>query len=183
MSWQQKFVDLKKGNHPNLVAQINGHYLVFGESQFLPGYMILIYKNPEFKRLSDLKFNEQIEFMLLVTCIQATLSGYLEDKHSDFKRCNVEILGNKDHYIHAHIWPRFGWEIHHLAQDSVRSYTQAQIKVTEKKLEEANRQINKAEFSFEFLSKLKESYEEFAKNLDVNNIPLPATIRSSRSFE
>ena len=183
MNWQQKYVALQKGSHPDLVAQINGHYLVFGESQFLPGYMVLIHKNAAFKRLSDLKFEEQIEFMLLVTCIQSSLSGYLESKQNDFKRCNIEILSNKDHYIHAHVWPRYGWEINHLAQDSVLSYTKFDIEATKKNLEETNRQINKKEFSLEFLNRLKVNYEEFAQNSDKAHNFLPDAIQNLRSFQ
>jgi hypothetical protein len=27
-----------------------------------------------------------------------------------FLRVNLEILGNADLFLHAHVWPRFGWE-------------------------------------------------------------------------
>jgi len=27
-----------------------------------------------------------------------------------FRRVNLEILGNTDPFLHAHVWPRFGWE-------------------------------------------------------------------------
>jgi hypothetical protein len=27
-----------------------------------------------------------------------------------FRRVNVEILGNADDFLHAHIWPRYAWE-------------------------------------------------------------------------
>jgi diadenosine tetraphosphate (Ap4A) HIT family hydrolase len=27
-----------------------------------------------------------------------------------FRRVNVEILGNTDPYLHAHVWPRYEWE-------------------------------------------------------------------------
>ncbi|MFE1792121.1 diadenosine tetraphosphate hydrolase [Streptomyces sp. NPDC059525] len=27
-----------------------------------------------------------------------------------FRRVNIEILGNTDPYLHAHIWPRYDWE-------------------------------------------------------------------------
>ena len=33
-------------------------------------------------------------------------------RHLDpaFRRVNVEILGNTDPYLHAHVWPRYEWE-------------------------------------------------------------------------
>jgi hypothetical protein len=27
-----------------------------------------------------------------------------------FRRVNLEILGNSDGFLHAHVWPRFQWE-------------------------------------------------------------------------
>ncbi|MFD7339418.1 hypothetical protein ACFV98_25915 [Streptomyces violascens] len=27
-----------------------------------------------------------------------------------FRRVNLEILGNTDGFLHAHVWPRFDWE-------------------------------------------------------------------------
>ncbi len=27
-----------------------------------------------------------------------------------FLRVNLEILGNTDAFLHAHVWPRYGWE-------------------------------------------------------------------------
>ena len=163
MILEKKYEELRKGNHPDLIARINGHYLVFGEFQFLPGYMVLIHKNPGFKRLSDLAIEDQIEFMLLVTCVQATLTQYLEGKEIDFKRCNVEVLGNKDHYVHAHIWPRFGWELDHLVQDSVRSYTIDEIQETMNKIKKKNHQIEREEFSIEFLSNYESIHHKFAQ--------------------
>lgn len=33
-------------------------------------------------------------------------------RHLDpaFRRINLEILGNRDPFLHAHIWPRYDWE-------------------------------------------------------------------------
>lgn len=27
-----------------------------------------------------------------------------------FRRLNLEILGNTDEFLHAHVWPRYDWE-------------------------------------------------------------------------
>jgi diadenosine tetraphosphate (Ap4A) HIT family hydrolase len=32
------------------------------------------------------------------------------DFDPQFLRVNLEILGNTDPYLHAHIWPRYEWE-------------------------------------------------------------------------
>jgi diadenosine tetraphosphate (Ap4A) HIT family hydrolase len=28
----------------------------------------------------------------------------------EFRRTNLDVLGNADPFVHAHIWPRYGWE-------------------------------------------------------------------------
>ncbi|MET9960707.1 diadenosine tetraphosphate hydrolase [Streptomyces sp. NPDC006326] len=33
-----------------------------------------------------------------------------------FRRVNLEILGNTDGFLHAHVWPRFDWEPHELVR-------------------------------------------------------------------
>jgi len=39
-----------------------------------------------------------------------------------FRRVNVEILGNTDPYLQAHVWPRYDWEPAHLVQRPVWLY-------------------------------------------------------------
>ena len=39
-----------------------------------------------------------------------------------FRRVNVEILGNADAFLHAHIWPRFDWEPASLVEKPVWLY-------------------------------------------------------------
>lgn len=29
---------------------------------------------------------------------------------AEFRRVNLEILGNTDAFVHAHVWPRYAWE-------------------------------------------------------------------------
>ena len=31
-------------------------------------------------------------------------------RDSSFRRVNLEILGNGDEFLHAHVWPRYDWE-------------------------------------------------------------------------
>ena len=39
-----------------------------------------------------------------------------------FRRVNLEILGNTDAFLHAHIWPRFEWEPEELVAGPVWLY-------------------------------------------------------------
>lgn len=44
------------------------------------------------------------------TSSEKRLSGPAWRLDSDFRRVNLEILGNTDPFLHAHVWPRFEWE-------------------------------------------------------------------------
>ncbi|HEY1704997.1 MAG TPA: hypothetical protein VGG75_35310 [Trebonia sp.] len=39
-----------------------------------------------------------------------------------FRRVNLEILGNTDAFLHAHIWPRYEWEPADLAGKPIWLY-------------------------------------------------------------
>jgi diadenosine tetraphosphate (Ap4A) HIT family hydrolase len=39
-----------------------------------------------------------------------------------FRRINLEILGNADAFLHAHVWPRYGWESPELLASPVWLY-------------------------------------------------------------
>ena len=42
-----------------------------------------------------------------------------------FRRVNIDILGNADAFVHAHIWPRYEWESPELVQRPVWLYDPA----------------------------------------------------------
>lgn len=54
---------------------------MIGDVQFLPGYSVLLTDDPAAERLDPA-----------------------------FRRVNLEVLGNTDGFLHAHVWPRFEWE-------------------------------------------------------------------------
>lgn len=39
-----------------------------------------------------------------------------------FRRVNIDILGNADAFVHAHIWPRYEWEPPELVRRPVWLY-------------------------------------------------------------
>jgi diadenosine tetraphosphate (Ap4A) HIT family hydrolase len=43
---------------------------------------------------------------LLATAVENVCSA----RDASYRRVNVEILGNTDAFLHAHVWPRYGWE-------------------------------------------------------------------------
>ncbi len=43
-------------------------------------------------------------------------------RDAGFRRVNIEILGNKDPFLHAHIWPRYAWEADAMREKPVWLY-------------------------------------------------------------
>jgi len=70
----------RAGTNPTVLARLTRSYAVIGDTQFLPGYCVLLVDDPAVDRLTDLA------------------------------RLNYEILGNTDAYLHAHLFPRYDWE-------------------------------------------------------------------------
>ena len=44
---------------------------------------------------------------------------------SGVRRVNLEILGNTDGFLHAHVWPRYDWEPEELVRRPVWLYPRA----------------------------------------------------------
>lgn len=100
----------REGTNPTVLAELDAAFAVIGDVQWLPGYSLALTKTSGVDRLSDLPRLERLRFLadvdLLATAVESVCSR-LDDA---FRRVNVEILGNTDAFLHAHIWPRYSWE-------------------------------------------------------------------------
>lgn len=95
------------GANPMVIARMPSGYAVIGDTQFLPGYCVLL-ASSRVNHLSDLPLSERITFLrdmsLLGEAIERACVG------DGLRRMNYEILGNTDAYLHAHVFPRYDWE-------------------------------------------------------------------------
>jgi diadenosine tetraphosphate (Ap4A) HIT family hydrolase len=92
---------LEKGQSPFVVARMKSGYAVMGDSQYLPGYCLLL-AVPMVGKLNDLEGAHRTAFLedmasLGDAILQAT----------DAVRINYSIYGNLDHFLHAHVFPRY----------------------------------------------------------------------------
>ncbi|HET9516180.1 MAG TPA: HIT domain-containing protein [Actinoplanes sp.] len=98
-----------RGDNPTVLARMATGWAVIGDTQFLPGYCLLIYAG-DADQLTDLPRAERTAFLddmaLLGESVQAA-AGHLDDR---LWRLNYEILGNSWHHLHAHVFPRYSWE-------------------------------------------------------------------------
>ncbi len=98
------------GENPTVMARLNGGFAVIGDVQWLPGYSVLIADRPGVDRLTDLPRAERAAYLSSVDILAEAVEIACAELDPAFLRVNIEILGNKDPFLHTHIWPRYQWE-------------------------------------------------------------------------
>lgn len=92
------------GTNPTVLAKMKSGYAVFGDTQFLPGYCVLL-AYPRVNCLNDLSMAERATFLTDMTVIgDAITQVYAPHK------MNYDVLGNAEDFLHGHIFPRYEWE-------------------------------------------------------------------------
>lgn len=105
-AWQQDRIrSIENGTNPTFMAELDTGYAVIADTQFLPGYSLLLPKRPV-GQLNDLPLNERTAFLRDMT----VLGDAITEACSPIVRLNYDILGNTDTYLHAHVFPRYSWE-------------------------------------------------------------------------
>ncbi|MEU4362146.1 HIT domain-containing protein [Promicromonospora sp. NPDC023987] len=98
------------GRNPTVLAELDASFAVIGDVQFLPGYALVITKFPGVDRLSDLPRPERVRYLADVDLVATAVGSVCSARDSGYRRVNIEILGNTDAFLHAHVWPRYEWE-------------------------------------------------------------------------
>ena len=98
------------GENPTVMAKLPAGFAVIGDVQWLPGYCVLITDTPGVDRLSDLPRAERLAFLSSVDVLAEAVEAACAQLDPEFIRVNIEILGNTDPFLHAHIWPRYQGE-------------------------------------------------------------------------
>jgi diadenosine tetraphosphate (Ap4A) HIT family hydrolase len=98
------------GRNPTVLAELDASFAVIGDVQFLPGYALALSKVPGIDRLSDLPRPERVRYLADVDLVATAVENVCSARDSGYRRVNVEILGNTDAFLHAHVWPRYEWE-------------------------------------------------------------------------
>ena len=98
------------GENPTVMTRLPGGFAVMGDPQWLPGYCVLLTDNPAADRLSDLSRAEQGAYLDSMALLGSAVERACLEHDAAFRRVNLEILGNADAFLHAHVWPRYNWE-------------------------------------------------------------------------
>ena len=100
----------RAGTNPTVLARLTRSYAVIGDTQFLPGYCVLLSDDPTAQRLSDLPRERRSAFLSDMDRLGEAVERACGRLDPGFRRVNLEILGNTDPFLHAHVWPRYDWE-------------------------------------------------------------------------
>ncbi|MEU6879394.1 diadenosine tetraphosphate hydrolase [Streptomyces sp. NPDC046712] len=99
-----------RGENPTVLRRLDAGFAVIGDVQFLPGYSVLLVDDPAAERLSDLPRAKRLAFLSDMDRLGEAVERVCRGIDAAFRRVNLEILGNTDGFLHAHVWPRYEWE-------------------------------------------------------------------------
>ena len=149
--WKEdRIQSCKDGTNPTFITRLKSGYVVIGDTQFLPGYCVLLYKE-KVSSINELSIEERKQFLLDMVLVGDAINEIYKPY-----RVNYEILGNLDEYVHAHIFPRYEWEGKN-RKSSVRRYSKERFK--EEKTQFVNLSNKEA-----IIKKLKDTIDKLATN-------------------
>lgn len=99
-----------RGENPTVLRRLDASFAVIGDVQFLLGYSVLLVDDPDVRRLSELSRARRLTFLTEMDRLGEAVERACRRLDPAFRRVNLEILGNTDPFLHAHVWPRFDWE-------------------------------------------------------------------------
>ncbi|WP_438295399.1 diadenosine tetraphosphate hydrolase [Streptomyces sp. HUAS TT7] len=99
-----------RGENPTVLRRLEAGFAAIGDVQFLPGYSVLLVDDPRVERLSELPRTKRLAFLSDMDVLGEAVERACRRLDPAFRRVNLEILGNTDGFLHAHVWPRFDWE-------------------------------------------------------------------------
>jgi diadenosine tetraphosphate (Ap4A) HIT family hydrolase len=113
------------GTNPTVLARLPESFAVIGDVQWLPGYCVLLTDDARVTRLSDMARERRLRYLGSVDLLAEAVERACAEADTQFRRVNIEILGNTDPYLHTHIWPRYEWEPAELRGHPVWLYPRA----------------------------------------------------------
>jgi diadenosine tetraphosphate (Ap4A) HIT family hydrolase len=112
----------RRGENPMVLTRMPSGWAVIGDTQFLPGYCVLLCDVDGANHLTDLPRPERAQFLADMGLLGEAVAAACTSLDPSFRRINYEILGNTDSYLHAHLFPRYNWEPEELRSGPVWRY-------------------------------------------------------------
>lgn len=89
-----------RGENPTVLRRLTSGFAVIGD----------VLDEPDVQRLSDLPRVKRLSFLSDMDQLGEAVERVCRRLEPAFRRVNLEILGNTDPFLHAHVRPRFDWE-------------------------------------------------------------------------
>jgi diadenosine tetraphosphate (Ap4A) HIT family hydrolase len=115
-----------RGQNPTVLARLESGFAVIGDTQFLPGYCLLLSDDPTADRLADLPRDRRLAFLADMDLLGQAVHEVCSRRDPEFRRVNYAVLGNLDTFLHAHIHARYDWEPSPYISGPVPSYPAAE---------------------------------------------------------
>jgi diadenosine tetraphosphate (Ap4A) HIT family hydrolase len=112
----------RRGEHPLLISRMRSGFAVMGDTQFLPGYCVLLSDVDDADHLTDLPRPARTEFLLDMSLLGEAITTVCNGLDPSLRRINYEVLGNRAHRLRVHLFPRYGWEPEELLTGPVWHY-------------------------------------------------------------
>ncbi|MGM1065072.1 hypothetical protein [Saccharothrix sp. Mg75] len=111
MTWQDDPVgSALRGENPTVLRRLHAGFAALGDVQFPPGCCVLLTDDPSVGRLTDLPRPRRLRFLADVELLAEAVEVVCARRDERFRRVDIEILGNTDPFLHAHVRARYGWE-------------------------------------------------------------------------
>lgn len=111
VDWRQDRIGAAlRGANPTVLRRLSTGFAAIGDVQFLPGYSVLLVDRLGVDRLSDLSRPDRLGFLGDLDVLAEAIENVCRARDPGFRRVNLEIQGNQDPFLHAHVWPRYDWE-------------------------------------------------------------------------
>lgn len=111
-----------RGENPTVLRRLSAGFAVIGDVQFLPGYCVLLTDTPDVHRLTDLPRHRRLNFLADMELLAEAVERVCARRDPEFRRVNLEILGNTDPWLHAHVRARYHWEPEPIVRHPVYLY-------------------------------------------------------------
>jgi 8-oxo-dGTP pyrophosphatase MutT (NUDIX family)/diadenosine tetraphosphate (Ap4A) HIT family hydrolase len=112
-----------RGRNPMVLRRMGSGFAVVGDTQHLPGYVLLLCDDPTVDHLTDLPRGRRTAFLadmaLLGEAVQTACAA------DGLRRINYEVLGNELPLLHAHVHARYHAEPPEHRARPVSSYPSA----------------------------------------------------------
>jgi|SRR5690606_12203043 len=103
--WKKdRFGAIERGENPLVIAKMKSGYACIGDTQFLPGYCVLL-AYPKASTLNELSIKQRSDYLVDMSLIGDAIQSVCNPR-----RINYSMYGNSDAFLHAHIFPRYEWE-------------------------------------------------------------------------